>query len=281
MLTHFDHITVATRDLDAALGDYQRVLGRDPSWRGEYPDVGLAGAHFALANGIIELIAPLPGSEEAEGLREWLASRGEGLQAIALRTNDADALRAGLRERGVRASLPQAGEARSTSGEIRRYRTVELSPQSTRGLSVFTVERSADDLPHALDEPAPDAVHALDHVVIRSAAPAAAIALYRDALGIRLALDRDFAGTRMLFFRIGGVTLEVVEDSRNDGADVFYGAAYRVRDIHAAHARMRASGLELSEVRAGNKPGTLVFTVRSGTAGVPTLILRDPAREPP
>jgi catechol 2,3-dioxygenase-like lactoylglutathione lyase family enzyme len=280
MLTHFDHITIAARDLNAALDDYQRLLGRHPSWRGEYPDVGLVGAHFTLANSIIELIAPLPDRDEADGLRQWLASRGEGLQAIALRTDDADALRADLRERGLRASLPEEGQARATTGEVRRYRTVELSPQSTRGLSVFAVERASGDLPGAPDEPAPDAALALDHVVIRSAAPAEAIALYRDGLGIRLALDRDFGGARMLFFRIGGVTLEVVEDSQAGGADVFYGAAYRVRDIHAAHARLLASGLGLSDVRSGNKPGTQVFTVRSGTAGVPTLILRDPARDP-
>ena len=41
MLTHFDHITIAAR-IERALDDYQRLLGRHPSWRGEYPDVGLA-----------------------------------------------------------------------------------------------------------------------------------------------------------------------------------------------------------------------------------------------
>jgi catechol 2,3-dioxygenase-like lactoylglutathione lyase family enzyme len=280
MFTHFDHVTIAVADLTAAVDSYQRLLGREPSWRGEYPDVGLAGAHLTLENSVVELIAPLPGHDAAEGLRQWLAERGEGLQAIALRTDDADALRAGLRERGLRASMPQEGQARAASGEVRRYRTVELSPNSTRGLPVFAVERSQDALAAALDEAAPAAVHALDHVVIRTSAPAQAIALYRDALGIRLALDRDFAGTRMLFFRIGGVTIEVVEDAHAGSADAFYGAAYRVRDIEAAHARLLACGLDVSTVRPGNKPGTQVFTVRSGTAGVPTLFLRDPAREP-
>jgi hypothetical protein len=40
---------------------------------------------------------------------------------------------------------------------------------------------------------------------------------------------------------------------------------------------MRAAGLELSEVRDGLKDGTKIFTVRGGS--VPTLVLRDPARE--
>jgi hypothetical protein len=35
----------------------------------------------------------------------------------------------------------------------------------------------------------------------------------------------------------------------------------------------------VSEVRDGRKPGTRVFSVRDGTCGVPTLILRDPSRD--
>jgi hypothetical protein len=37
--------------------------------------------------------------------------------------------------------------------------------------------------------------------------------------------------------------------------------------------------VDVSDVREGRKPGTRVFSVRGGTAGVPTLILRDPARD--
>jgi catechol 2,3-dioxygenase-like lactoylglutathione lyase family enzyme len=122
-------------------------------------------------------------------------------------------------------------------------------------------------------------VEALDHVVIRSSAPDAAIAFYERGLGIRLALDRGVGPRRMLFFRIGGVTLEVVHDPALGESDAFYGVAYRVRDLEAAHTRLRSAGFAVTEPRAGNKPGTHVFSVRDGTCGVPTLILRDPARD--
>jgi hypothetical protein len=52
-----------------------------------------------------------------------------------------------------------------------------------------------------------------------------------------------------------------------------------VQDIDAAHARMSQAGLDVSELRTGRKPGTRVFSVRQGTCGVPTLILRDPSRD--
>jgi catechol 2,3-dioxygenase-like lactoylglutathione lyase family enzyme len=116
-------------------------------------------------------------------------------------------------------------------------------------------------------------------VVVRTSDADAAIALYGAGLGIRLALDRNVGPARMLFFRIGGVTIEVVVDPGVGPADAFAGLAYRVRDLDAAHARVRAAGLDASDVRDGMKPGTRVFTIRSGTCGVPTLVLRDPSRD--
>ena len=115
--------------------------------------------------------------------------------------------------------------------------------------------------------------------MIRTGDPDAAIALYEKGLGVRLALDRRLGERRMLFFRIGGVTIEVVHDPAANPHDMFYGAAYRVLDIDAAHARLAAAGFALNTVRDGNKQGTRVFSVRDGTSGVPTLILRDPARD--
>jgi hypothetical protein len=54
-----------------------------------------------------------------------------------------------------------------------------------------------------------------------------------------------------------------------------------VADPEAARARMAAAGFDVSEVRAGRKPGTHVFTVRDAPAGVPTLMLSaEPVPEP-
>jgi catechol 2,3-dioxygenase-like lactoylglutathione lyase family enzyme len=278
MLTGFDHVTIAVNDIDAAVDRYQRLLGAPAHWRGGHPELGTRGAIFALANAAIELTGPSE-APEAEGLRAWLQAHGEGVQAIAFACADAAACSAQLRERGVRASAPQPGEAHGEDGSTRAYRSVELSPRATRGLSVLAVERADPNALRAHVTSAADAAEALDHVVIRTGDPAAAIALYGGALGIRLALDRELAGTRMLFFRTGAVTIEVVGDASLGASDAFYGVAYRVRDIAAAHARMQAAGLDVSEVRNGRKSGTQVFSVRDGSCGVPTLILRDPARD--
>jgi catechol 2,3-dioxygenase-like lactoylglutathione lyase family enzyme len=279
MLRTFDHVTVAVQDVDAASERYRLLLGSDPIWRGRDPSLGTRTTVFALGNGSVELVGVSDHVMENEALRALLAARGEGVQAIAFGTEDAAEVSALLRARGVAATRPQDGAAHDAAGVIRSFRTVEVSTRNSRGLSVFAVERPELLSLRALAPPPHDCLDALDHVVIRSAAPDAAIALYEQGFGMRLALDREFGGRRMLFFRVGGVTLEVVHDPALGDADVFYGVAYRVRDLSAARARLRSAGFAVTEPRAGHKPGTHVCSVQDGTCGVPTLILRDPARD--
>jgi catechol 2,3-dioxygenase-like lactoylglutathione lyase family enzyme len=141
---------------------------------------------------------------------------------------------------------------------------------------------------------------AIDHVVVQTTAPDRAIALWRDRFGLRLALDREFPdrGLRLLFFRSGGITLEYAcvlapaasslsnlapcsdatrsgpaEPTPAAGPDRLYGVSYRVPQLREWRDRLVAAGVDVSAIRPGMRPGTSVCTVRSGTAGVPTLLL--------
>lgn len=279
MITGIDHVTIAVREIGAAVRAYEQLLGSPPSWRGGHPALGSEGALFALSNAALELVAPRPGAEESEGLRAHLELHGEGLITLAFCVPDADAFSATLRGRNLRATAPEEGQAQSADGRVRSYRSVQLSPRSSRGLSLLGVERpDLTDL-RAAAQPAVSAVDALDHVAVRTQDPDASLRLYGEGLGIRLALDRSFGQLRMLFFRVGGVTLELVQDPSVGEHDRFYGLALRVRDLEAAHKRLDDAGLELSGTREGHKPGTRVFSVKSGTCGVPVLVIRDPARD--
>ena len=121
---------------------------------------------------------------------------------------------------------------------------------------------------------------AIDHVVVQTADVERAIRLWRDRLGLRLALDRAFPerGLRLVFFRSGGITLEFATPHPPpavvDEPDRLHGVSYRVRDLEARRARLLAAGLDVSPIRPGMRPGTSVATVRSETAGVPTLLLQ-------
>ena len=104
-------------------------------------------------------------------------------------------------------------------------------------------------------------------------------------MGLDLRLDRDNPrfSVRQLWFRIGDTVIEVASRlgaAAAEGPDRFGGLAWRVADPHAAQARLAAAGFDVSEVRAGRKPGTHVFTVRDAPGGVPTLMIQpSPALE--
>ena len=255
---------------------------------------GLGHGQHALParpNTYVELLArSAPGAVRRRGCARTSTQRGEGPYALAFGTDDADACAAALRARrpdGGRAGRRQRPRPR----ERRRARagaTLFLSPSETRGVPLFVIEHRSP--PDALPPAAPPATRrrrssGVDHAVIMTADADAAIALYRDRLGLRLAFDRTFEerGVRLLFFRIGGITVELAAPlgaAADAGGDAIASGASRTRvpDVDAARARLAAAGFDVSEVRPGNKPGTRVCTVRRETHGVATLLI-DAARE--
>jgi catechol 2,3-dioxygenase-like lactoylglutathione lyase family enzyme len=154
-------------------------------------------------------------------------------------------------------------------------------PAAYHGLDV-RIEAPPDAVPPARRA---DAADAIDHVVVFTPDPGRAIALWRDALGLRLAFDREFTErkVRLMFFRSGGLTFEFATalppPDDGGGPDRFYGVSYRVPDLAARRDALLAAGFDVSEIRGGNKAGTRVASVRSGTADVPTLLLEE-ARTP-
>ena len=286
LLHSLDHVVIAVRDLTAAAEGYAALLGRPPSWRGVHPGAGTANALFRLENTYLELLAPEGEGALGRRVADVLAERGEGLVALAFGTDDAEACAQWLRAAGLAVSDPSEGEGRDIeSGARRRWRNVLLAPESTRGLWLFAIEQldAADALTPREPATAPAAaVSALDHVVVASADLEASRSLYGAGLGLRLALDRSFEARRLriLFFRLGGVTVEVVGQLGEPGAapepatrDRFGGLAWRVPDAEAARERLAAAGFDVSEVRPGAKSGTRVCTVRRETWGVPTLLI--------
>ena len=283
MLHSLDHVILAVEDLDAATRAMARLLGRSPSWRGEHPSAGSANTLFRLDNTYLELLAPLSEGPVATALRAWLSQHGESLLGLAFGTDDAEACRSQLEARGLEPEPLDKGLGRDVeSGAYREWRRVPLPLARTRGVLLFAIEHLSPEELLPVAAPVGDAdatVFALDHAVVRTPDAEATKALYGEALGLRLALDRSFEqwGARLLFFRVGGVTVEVAaqlgKETPENGDDRLWGLSYRVADADAARARLAADGFDVSEVREGRKPGTRVFTVRDGTLGIPTLML--------
>jgi len=301
MITALDHVILAVRDLDCARADYQQLLGRLPSWEGSHPAAGTRNVLFRLDNTYVELLSPSGTGPLADLLRAFLDARGEGMLGLAFATDDIEACRASLAERGLQPGPLEAGCGRDdATGVERQWRRVALPLDRTRGLVVFPIQHdsAADVLPMALPVAGADpaaSVHALDHAVVQSTDGNATKALFGEALGLRLAVDKEFAdwGVRLMFFRVGGVTVEVASAlagsdaaaampgaNTPDGQDRLYGMSFRVGRIDDARERLATAGFDVSPVRTGRRPGTRVCSVRDRTHGVPTLMLELDAAAP-
>ncbi len=257
MISGIDHVVIAVRNIAEAVRAYETLLGREAR-QAEVRD-GVASASIALDNIAVELMAPAGDGEAATRLRAALED-GEGLKSLVFAAKDIVRGRRRCERLGLN---PHALNSSPTG------RSFRADTARTHGVRLFFVERGT---PLPVAPPGPASALALDHVVVQSADMERAAALYGARLGLDMRLDRELRGRRLMFFRCGDAVLEVaqVEHLRQD---LLWGLSWRVVDAALAHARLTAAGLDVSEVRAGLKPGTRVFTVRDGTCNVPTLMI--------
>ena len=274
MISGLDHVVLLVDDIAAGAAAYQTLLGCEPAWRsaGDGADRTL----FTLDNMTLELMAPKGFSVTADRIRAVIAKQGEGLASICFRTADIAKMHRRLDRLALKPEPIAAAESRDVaSGATLSWKRTRASTDATRGVRLFFLEL-AGERPRSM--PSAEAPFtALDHVVVSTADPERAAALYGARLGLDMALDRSHPDWgRLMFFRCGDLIVEVVHrpDVNADPAhDKLWGLSWRVADIDAARARLASAGIDVSEVRTGRKPGTRVATVRGGTCGIPTLLV--------
>ena len=277
MTTSIDHLIIAVEDLDQATADYSALLGRSPSWRGAHPDYGTANTLFKLDNTYIELLAPNGEGMAADIVNGILAERGNCLGGLVFGTSDAEGFVAHARAQGLEASDPVPGHgADEISGAERHWHNMFWDPSAARGIFSFCIEHDETSiLPDALPTDG-EPISGVDHVVVKTRSADAAKTFYGEQLGIRLALEQDVPewGGTQLFFRASSMSIEVIASDKAPEQDELWGLALKTQDIDATHARLTTSGIEVSEIRDGRKPGTRVCTAKSHTLGVPTLLIQ-------
>ncbi len=280
MITGLDHVVVLVSDIAAAVAAYETLFARAPAWR----NIG-DGAHrvlFTLDNMTLELMAPDGDSATTERIRSVIAAQGEGLASLCFRTGDIAKMHRRLDRLTLKPEPVTDAESRDVaSGATLSWKRTRAATEATRGVRLFFLELTKER-PLSVRS-AVASITALDHVVIATADPERAAALYGARLGLDMALDRSHPDWgRLMFFRCGDLIVEVVQrpkDAAVDKAhDKLWGLSWRVADVEATRTRLAAAGVEVSEVRTGRKPGTRVLTVRSGTSGIPTLLVERTAR---
>ncbi len=275
MITALDHIVLLCPDLEEGAEAYRTLLGAPHVWSSV--DGGIATAIFKTGNVALELMAPQGESETADKLRQMTAD-GARLTTLVYRSDDLGRDHKLFTNRDLSPSEISEGESSNLPmGEIRRWNRFRIPDDKMAGVKTFVLEPTEGELPDP--KPIPGGVLALDHVVVNTPNPQRFLASYGAGLGFDLRMDRTFEdwGARLMFFRVGDLILEVMHplksDAEPDAQDSVWGLSWRVESIEEAHARLTSERVNVSEIRAGRKPGTRVFTAKSGTLDIPTLFI--------
>lgn len=117
LVTAVDHIGIAVPNLDAAISWYYEHLGMILVHEEINHEQGIREAMLALPHALhggaqLQLMAPL---DDSSPIAKFLDKRGPGLQQLAYRVSDLDALSAQLHQQGIRLvyDAPRRGTANS------------------------------------------------------------------------------------------------------------------------------------------------------------------------
>ncbi|WP_299975752.1 VOC family protein [uncultured Pseudoteredinibacter sp.] len=275
-----DRIMIAVNDLENGVSSYRALLGRYESELGQDNKLGIRYARFRLLNSTLELIAKLPEEGSANPLSRLLSKRlesyGEGIMAIALRSEKMAASRNLLDEQG--GSYTQINADSYLAGE----QMLISESAGFMDLGIFIVE-----CPDKLRLPLAKAraginpaslIDDVDHIVLNSSDGDGLKSYLAEGLGLSMRLDqsRPEWGARQLFFRVGANILEVMEfldEKQKAEHDHFWGIAFSVPDLDSCLERLAEDSVKVSNSRKGRKAGTKVATVKSSHCGIATLLI--------
>ena len=136
LFTAIDHVGVAVADLDEAIAFYRDTFGMRLVHEEVNEEQGVREAMIAVGDSgsCIQLLAPL--SPEST-IAKFLDRSGPGVQQMAYRVTDVDAVSAILRERGVRLLYDEPRRGTSDS------RINFIHPKDAGGVLVELVEPRA------------------------------------------------------------------------------------------------------------------------------------------
>jgi lactoylglutathione lyase/methylmalonyl-CoA/ethylmalonyl-CoA epimerase len=131
MFKGVDHVVIAVKDLDAAVGRYETIYGTKVSERNEAPAAGMAMAFFRFGDSYIELVSNVG---DQGPIAKRLNEMGEGVHLVAMKVDDVDKTVAELRSKGIRL-VGDPGEGNPVKGQV------FIHPSVTGGVLTQIVQR--------------------------------------------------------------------------------------------------------------------------------------------
>lgn len=261
-LTGIDHCVILVDDLDAAAETYRR-LGFTLSPRGTHSDhMGSANYTIMLGGDYFELLGIIKPTDHNLRWRRVLEA-GEGLNAIALQTDDAEAACAEIRALGIAATepvhfarpveLPGGGETQAA------FIVTQFPPEATPATQMFVcghLTRDAVWIPELLSHA--NTAQGLAGVTVATESPEADAEAYGRIFGAD-AVTAIAAGAAVA---TGTVPIEFVApaalEARYPGVDLGtvrcpapFALAFQVGDMAAVKTTLDAAGIASVDANGG------------------------------
>lgn len=131
MFKGVDHVVIAVKDLDAAVGRYEAIYNTSVSDRSEAPAAGMAMAFFRFGDSYLELVS---NTGDQGPIAKRLADLGEGVHLVAMKVDDIEATLVDLRAKGIRL-VGDPGEGNPVKGQV------FIHPSVTGGVLTQLVQR--------------------------------------------------------------------------------------------------------------------------------------------
>jgi methylmalonyl-CoA/ethylmalonyl-CoA epimerase len=133
LFTAIDHVGIAVTDLDEAMAFYRDTFGMETVHEETNEEQGVREAMVAVGDSgqCIQLLAPI---DDSSTIAKFLDRHGPGIQQLAYRVTDIEAVSAALRERGLRLLYDVA--KRGTAGSLVNF----VHPKDAGGVLIELVE---------------------------------------------------------------------------------------------------------------------------------------------
>ena len=272
MLTHFKSILITSENIEESHEQFNKLFGHDTSDICNDSDLKIYS--HSLKNGSIELCENKNQKDIFYCSQLEKHNQDNGVQALSIISDDIFGDHKKFKQMNLNISDIEEIDFnfRNRKNVKSRLFSLKKTNSSDLNLLIFDKDTSLSNNGNYED----DTISKFNQIIIYTPDVEYLRNLFTEKLGIRLALDKIFnfgeKDIRMMFFRIGGVTLEVIENP--DSKSLSYGGVgWHSENISKCHKRLIDSNFELSEIRKGRKPGTVVATIRNAPLKMPTIII--------
>lgn len=271
MITRFDHVIIATRNLDAATQLYSKRFGLDARFGGRHTGRGTHNAIVRFGLDYLELLSVVDEDElraspaKRVRLLDFLARQEGGLLAYCLATDDIDALAEQFRGAGLDALGPFDMERTRPDGITLKWRLLIPGGSAYRQPWPFFIQWEMGDeerLTHDMPGKHPLGATGVTGIAIAVTDLDAARHLYSEQLGLELHTQDvvDELGIARLQYQLGDFQIDLlvaesagpVQDDLDKNGEGVYAITLAVQSLNEATQWLTEQGIPIAAV-AGYK----------------------------